>query len=257
MVYMKRGEAVFEIEDRQVGLGPNNIVIIKPKKRHRLLVGPGKGCEFIVLSFRLAGYEASDFSKASIEDFIDFVEGDGAETYISLKVSQRNEIIRLLNDMVREINGREPDAEFLLRLMVMETFVHLSRSLRLEWENSMKDKSPKLKELVKIAVNYINMNYEKELKLADIANFIYLSPSYLTRVFREEMKVSPINYLLKVRVLKAKEMLADPDVNIGDVAVAVGFSNHQRFNEIFKKNAGMTPSDFRRQISVKNDNIRY
>jgi AraC-like DNA-binding protein len=246
MMYMKRGDAVFQIEESHVKLGPNNIVIIKPNRRHKLLVRSDEGCEFIVFSFRLVDHETAGFSKASIEDFIDYVEGEGTGSYISLKVSQRNEIIQLLNNIIKEKNNRDTDSEFLLRLMVMETFVHLSRALRIEWENSMKNKSPKLKELIKISVNYINANYEKELTLGDISNFVYLSPSYFTRVFKEEMKVSPISYLLKVRINKAKEILAGTDMKIGDTALAVGFSNHQRFNEIFRKNTGTTPSDFRK-----------
>jgi AraC-like DNA-binding protein len=246
LVYMKRGDAMFRIEDSQVKLGPNSIVIIKPNRRHKLLVGSDEGCEFIVFSFKLVDHEASGFSRTSMEDFIDFVEGEQTGSYISLKVSQRNEIIRLLNDILFEKNNKDPDSGFLLRLLIMQTFVYLSRSLRIEWENSMKDKSPKLKELIKISVNYINTNYENELTLGDIANFVYLSPSYFARVFREEMKISPISYLLKVRIGKAGEMLAGTDMNIGDIAVAVGFSSHQRFNEIFKKNTKMTPSAFRK-----------
>ena len=111
----------------------------------------------------------------------------------------------------------------------------------------MKDKTPKLRELMKISVNYINSNYENDLSLADIANFIYLSPSYFAKVFKKEMGISPINYLLKVRTDKAREILSSTDLQIGEVAMLVGFSSHQRFNEIFKKNTGMTPTDHRKR----------
>jgi AraC-like DNA-binding protein len=252
MVYMKRGEVVFRIEDSQARLGPNNILIIKPNRRHKLLVRSDDGCEFIVFSFGLVDFDSSGFSRVSMEDFIDFVEGEETGPYISLKVGQRNEIIQLLNSIINEKNSKSTDTDFMLRLMVMQIFVYLSRALRIEWENSMKDKSPKLKELIKIAVNYINTNYENELKLGDIANFVYLSPSYFTRIFKEEMKISPISYLLRVRIEKAKEMLAGTEMGIGETALAVGFSNHQRFNEIFRKNTGMTPTAYR-----KKDNIHY
>ena len=245
MVYMKRGDVIFQIENDQVKLGPNNIVIIKPNRTHKLLVKSKNGCEFIVFSFKLVDFEDPGFSKVLMEDFIDFVEGERAEPYHSLKVGQRNEIIQLLNGIVNEKNGNNLDSEFLIRLMVLEIFVYLSRALRIEWENSMKDKSPKLKELIKISVNYINSNYEKELTLADISNFVFLSPSYFVRIFKEEMDVSPISYLLRVRIQKAKEMLETTDMKISDIALMVGFSNHQRLNEIFKKITGITPTAYR------------
>jgi len=247
LVYMKRGEAVFRIEDAQVRLLPNNIVIIKPNRKHELLVQSKEGCEFVVFSFMILDNGDQMISRISMEDFIDFMEGEKSEPCLLLKVGQRNEVIQLLNKIISEKNSREPDAEFMLRLLVLEVFVQLSRALRIEWENSMKGKSPKLRELVKISTNYISTNYENDLKLADIANFVYLSPSYFTKVFRQEVRTSPINYLLKVRIDKSKEMLSTTDMNIGEVSSAVGFSSHQRFNEIFKKNTGMTPSEYRKR----------
>ena len=246
MVYIKRGEVVFQIEDDQIKLGPNNILIIKPKRLHKLLVKSKNGCEFIVFSFKFVDLENQSFSRVSMEDFIDFVEGEKTGPYHFLKVGQRNEIIQLLNGIVNEKNKKDPDSEFLIRLMVMEVFVYLSRAFRIEWENSMKDKSPKLKELIKISVNFINSNYEKEITLSDVSSFVFLSPSYFLRVFKDEMGVSPINYLLRTRVEKAKEILETTDMKINDIALLVGFSNHQRFNEIFKKNTGMTPTSYRK-----------
>lgn len=250
LVYMKRGEAVFLIESSQVKLGPNNVVLIKPNRTHKLLVKSKGGCEFIVLSFRLVDMENTGISKTSMEDFIDFVEGEQTGACLALKVGQRNEMVQLLNRIVDERNSKSPDSDFLIHLLVMELFVHLSRALRIEWENSMKDKTPKLKELIKISVNYISLNYEQDLTLGDIANYIYLSPSYFAKVFREEMKQSPINYLLRLRIEKAKELLAKTDMMIGDIALDVGFSNHQRFNEIFRKFTKMTPTTYRNGINA-------
>ncbi len=56
-----------------------------------------------------------------------------------------------------------------------------------------------------------------------------------------------MNYLLKIRVQRAKELLADTDAKICDIALNVGFSNQQRFNEIFKKYTGVTPLKHRKQ----------
>ena len=68
----------------------------------------------------------------------------------------------------------------------------------------------------------------------DIARHVFLSPGYFIRAFREETGTSPINYLLKIRVERAMELLADTDDRIIDIALAVGFSSQQRFNEMFK-----------------------
>ena len=144
--------------------------------------------------------------------------------------------------------NKEIESEFLSNLLVLELFVLLSRALKTEWENSIRDKSTKLRELISISVNYIKNNFERDISLEDIARYVFLSPGYFIRAFREETGTSPINYLLKIRVERAMELLADTDDRIIDIALAVGFSSQQRFNEMFKKHTGMTPTQYRKTV---------
>lgn len=246
MVYMKKGSAVFEIAGHPVPLGPNDIVIIKPMQYHKFIVKSEGGCVFIVLNFKFENRINGVYSDIPLEDFLNFVSGRETGPYIKLKVSQKNEIIVLLNRILKERESSEPGSEFLNCLLVMELFVLLSRALKMEWENSIKSKSPKLKELMEIAVNYIHNNFERDISLKDIAGFVFLSPSYFTRAFKEETGMSPINYLLKVRIERAKELLTDTGLKISDIALSVGFSNQQRFNEMFKKHTKMTPLQYRK-----------
>jgi AraC-like DNA-binding protein len=251
MVYIKKGNAVFEISGQPVHIGPNDIIIIKPNQPHKFIVKSESACEFIVLSFKFTNNMSSEFSEVSLEDFLNFVSGKESGPFITLKVSQKNEIITLLNRILTEKESTDIGNEFLNYLFVMELFVFLSRALKMEWENSIKDKSPKLQELIHISVNYIKNNFERDISLGDIAKFVFLSPSYFTRAFKEEVGVSPISYLLKVRVERAKELLADTGLKISDIALNVGFSNQQRFNEIFKKYGKYTPLQYRKQVVGK------
>ncbi len=247
MVYIRRGNAAFEISGHTVPIGANDILIIKPKQPHKVVVKSESGCDFIVLNFTFRDNMNSEFSETSLEDFLNFVSGKESGSYITLKVSQKNEIITLLNRILKERESSDIGSELLNYLMAMELFVLISRALKMEWENSIKTKSPKLKELIRAAVNYIHNNFERDISLNDIARFVFLSPSYFTRAFKEEMSLSPINYLLKIRVQRAKELLSETDMKISDIALNVGFSNQQRFNEIFKKNARITPLQYRKQ----------
>jgi len=246
LVYMKKGNAVFEISSVPVSLGPNDIIIIKPRQYHKFSVKSQSGCEFIVLNFGFESLKNEQLSEVPLEDFLNFVSGKESGPFIKLKVSQKNDIINILNRIVKERENEDLGSDFLNYLMILELFVYISRALKMEWENSIKVKSPKLKELVEIAARFINNNYERDISLGDIAKYVFLSPSYFTRAFKEHMKVSPINYLLTLRVERAKELLRDTDTKIGEIALSVGFSNQQRFNEIFKKYCGMTPLQYRK-----------
>jgi len=197
MVYIKRGKAVFEIAGYPAEIGPNDIIIIKPNQPHKFIVKSESGCEFIVLSFKFVNRFDGQYSDVSLENFLDF---------------------------------QNIGSEFLNYLLVMELFVLISRALKMEWENSIKNKSPKIKELIQASVNYINNNYERDISLKDIARYVFLSTSYFTRAFKEEMGISPINYLLKIRV-----EIKDTDNRISDIALSVGFSNQQRMYKSKKK----------------------
>jgi AraC-like DNA-binding protein len=249
LVYMKRGNVVFEISGTPAPLGPNDIVIIKPGQPHKFIVKSEPGCDFIVLSFKFVNKMDDGYSEVSLGDFLNFVRGKRSGPFISLKVSQKNEIITLLNRILKERESSEIGSEFLNYLLVLELFVLISRALKMEWESSIKEKSPKLKELIQISIRYIHNNFERDISLKDISKYVFLSSSYFIRAFKDEVGMSPINYLLKVRVERAKELLAETDSRIGDIALSVGFSNQQRFNEIFKKYAGLTPLQYRKQAS--------
>jgi len=248
MVYMEKGQAVFEVEGRHAPMGPNDMIIIKPNQKHKFSVKSKEGCMFIVMYFRFENRFGGEYSKISLEDFLNFVQGREAGPFITLKVSQKNEIIMLLNRITREKAGKEPGSEFLEHLLVLELFVLISRALKMEWEDSIKEKTPKVKELISASVKFINNNFERDISLKDIANYVFLSSSYFSRVFREEMGITPISYLLKVRIERAKEMLRETDAKISDIAVSVGFSHQQRFNDIFKKHTGMSPMQYRKQV---------
>ncbi len=249
MVYIKKGNAVFEIAGYPAELGPNDIIIIKPNQFHKFIVKSLSGCEFIVLNFKFTSKFDLQFSGISLEYFLDFVSGKESGAFIKLKVSQKNEIINLLNRILKEKEKPDIGSELLNYMLVMELFVLISRALKMEWENSIKNKSSKLKELIQVSVSYINNNYEREISLKDIAQYVFLSTSYFTRAFKEEMGISPINYLLKTRIERAKELLKDSTQKISDIALSVGFSNQQRFNDIFKKYVKMTPLQYRKENS--------
>lgn len=251
LVYVKKGHAVFQISGHPVPIGPNDIVIIKPNQTHKLIVDSETGCEFIVLSFKFMDQRNSEFSETSLEDFLNFVRSKEDGSFIALKVSQKNEIINVMNRILRERERADIGNELLNYLLVMELFILISRALKMEWENSIKNKSPKIKELIHASVSFINNNFERDISVGDISKFVFLSTSYFTRAFKEEIGISPMNYLLKVRVDRAKELLEESELKISDIALQVGFSNQQRFNEMFKKYAGITPMQYRKQKRIE------
>lgn len=257
MVYVKKGISVFEIEGIKITVGPNDIIIIKPHKVHTLKVQEGSTCEFIVLHFyftkRNGGNGIAYPSDIPIEDFINFYTGQHTGPFLKLKVNHKNDIITLLNRIITEQSGEQFGSDFLVNLLILELFVMISRVLMLEWERSILEDSPKQKELVDLAVQFIRNHYERDINLNDICGYVFLSPSYFARIFKKETGYSPISYLINTRIERAKELLAKTGEKASEIALSVGFSTQQRFNETFKKITGMTPLEYRKK---RRDNNR-
>ncbi len=101
--------------------------------------------------------------------------------------------------------------------------------------------------LVSQAIKYIQESYTTAtLTLA--AKKLYITPSYLSRIFAQEMQETFSHYLLIYRMQSAKKMLADPKYKIYDVSNAVGYTNVSNFSKAFKHITGETPKEYRNNI---------
>lgn len=246
MVYMKRGSSVFTVNGEDVQLDPNNMIIIRPHQTHKFSVKSEKNCEFIVLSFTFEDKRGSGISNVSLDDFIEFVNTDNAGAFIYFRLSRKNDIINVLDNILRERDMHLMWDDLMTHLLLMELFVLISRTLKNEWEQNIKNRSMKIKEVLHIAKEYIDANYSRELSLSDVAKYVFLSESYFAHTFKNEFNISPKSYILKVRIEASKELLASTDMKISDIALSVGFSSQQRYNDMFRKCMNMTPLKYRK-----------
>lgn len=98
---------------------------------------------------------------------------------------------------------------------------------------------------------YVSANLHRNITLDDMAEVVCLSPSTLYKKMKEYADISPMEYVMKMRLHKAVELLKDDSVSVQDVASAVGFNTHSFFSECFKREFGMTPRQWRLRSVVK------
>ncbi len=92
---------------------------------------------------------------------------------------------------------------------------------------------------------YIDQNFSKELSLDDVSRIVNISPYYFSKLFKEESGENFIEYLTKVRIAYAKELLKNPSLSIKEICMMSGYSDPNYFSRIFKKQEGITPSEYR------------
>jgi len=103
----------------------------------------------------------------------------------------------------------------------------------------------KNKDVIFKSIDYISKNYMKKITLEDVAAHVYLSPSYFSKIFKEEMDVNFNAYLNYVRIEMSKKLLLDPSISMVEVSNLVGFEDQSYFSKVFKKMTGLNPKKYR------------
>lgn len=110
------------------------------------------------------------------------------------------------------------------------------------------DKSKEIQnQIILKAVQYINQNYQSDISLTEMAERYYMNPSYFGRLFKMHVKESFIDYLIKIRMQKAADLLENTNMKISDVAKTVGYPDLNYFIRLFKRRMGETPGEYRKR----------
>lgn len=103
-------------------------------------------------------------------------------------------------------------------------------------------------EPVKEALRYVEEHLEQGLGLRDAAQHVHLNPSYFSVLFKEQMGMTFIEYVTRLRIQKAKELLLQTKLPVGEIAERVGYQTTKYFNKVFKEYEGHSPGSYRNEV---------
>lgn len=98
-----------------------------------------------------------------------------------------------------------------------------------------------------LAKRYMDLNYYDAIKISEVAKFLNVNSNYLSDTFKEEYKISPKQYLIELKIKKARKLLSSTHNSIKIVANSVGFNDPLAFSKLFKSHTGYSPSDYRKE----------
>ena len=158
----------------------------------------------------------------------------------------KDEQLRLLMESLIETYYQEaPYHTLTVRSLVLRIMEHLC--LHYSVPSEQHEPTKRIVALIQKAIHYIHTSYERPLSLEDVANFVKLSPYYLSHEFRKYTEYSFIEYLNRTRCEQAKQLIKKSDTSIGEIARQCGFENRSYFAKCFQKYIGMLPSEYRQQ----------
>ena len=98
------------------------------------------------------------------------------------------------------------------------------------------------------ALSYIEDHYPYNISIQDIANAVSIDRTYLYKLFKAHIGLSPIEVLNNRRLERAKELLAGTDISVSEIALSTGFYDLSHFNRVFSGNFGITPGQYRKEL---------
>lgn len=106
--------------------------------------------------------------------------------------------------------------------------------------------------VIGIIHDYIDKNYNQNIKISMFADKYFFSKEYLTRQFKAKYRCGIYEYVLQVRMERAKELLLDPNIKIQDISQRIGYADNNYFSKAFRTYYGISPSAFRQENGVAN-----
>lgn len=110
------------------------------------------------------------------------------------------------------------------------------------------DEKKNSNKLLQAAVDFMKQNYRKDISRETVAREVFITPGYLSLLFKQELKTSFVECLHQIRTEKAAGLLKDRSLRISDIAYEVGYNDEKYFFQVFKKYTGMTPSQYRNML---------
>ncbi len=239
--YVKEGEISLTVKGKDITISKDQLFIIPPNYTHCYKDKLQKSKAFVIC------FESvSDVLKSLSRVLFDLTFD---QIYCLDKIILENEKTFKMDDSdLLEIiqnpifGGKQAiilQLEYLLILLARENFNHNSNKIILLNEETFYE------EFINLVISFLKENLNKKLYLNEICEKLHCSRSFLCRVFKEQTGQTTIAYFNNLKACEAKNMLIDTDMSILEISSALGFNEVKYFDFFFKKNIGLTPTDFR------------
>ncbi len=246
------GRADYQVKQREYQVDQNNFLILNECTKYRLTIDSAKKTESFCVFFS-PGFVAEVVSglKATDEQLLDLNVKQNQGIQLFERNYHHSGTVSELLKMGRKKSNLGMDElekdEFYYQLMnaiLQQNNTSLFDANRLS--SKKKSTREELYQRVLFVKDYIDCNYQKNLRLNELANIGLLSENHLLRNFNQIFGVTPFQYISKKRIQEAKRQLLETDKTIKDIAFDIGYTSFGNFSNYFKNIVGESPSALRK-----------
>ncbi|MDR1723207.1 MAG: AraC family transcriptional regulator [Tannerella sp.] len=233
--YVKKGSCIIRLDNESIGFNENELMIIHSEVMHFFEAG-ANGCTLLQLEFLPDIFSGFDSNERSLIPELKPVN-IFSEANKLIKIVNNVRIVRAIQRIVNELEAKNRYYRYLVIMYYAELLIliyrHLSEAFLPICSN----------DAMKRALSFIGTNFCKQISVSGIAKQSGISERYLRKLFERHLKLSPLEYLNRIRVDKSIELLRNTEMSVKEVCYACGFGSPQRFSKIFKQHTGSTPRE--------------
>jgi len=236
------GEGIYHIGDEYVDVREGDVMVFLPGTRHESIIREGdmprREFFFGAINFKFSGMHEGQINLRN------------GKSVFHTKGEVWKEIKKVCGEMETENRSRKLGRYFMVKSLMERLLILIAREqyevdslIQGEiFEYSKTEEVP-----IKLAA-YLEEHFAEKISLDQIAEELYLSPFYISKLFKAKMGESPIHYLIRIRLEQAKIMLENEEkLGISQVAKRVGYDDAYHFSKLFKKMYGVAPSKIRKK----------
>lgn len=245
LFFLYEGKRRYFIEDTLFDIEIGNMVLVEKNKLHRTIINGNEPYSRYLVYFE--------------EDAIrPFIERIGANRFEKLMQSNcleltpnvSQQILQHLEAMYAEQSSPD-EHSYIMIVNLLENILLLAMRHGISKPPNSEKGISKMQDVA----HYINNNFASPLSLRDVAAIAHMEATYFSKCFKAATGVGFQEYLSKLRLKKAEQLLEHTSLSVGKIAEACGYSSTNYFSDVFRHRNGCSPSQYRRQTQEETDDL--
>lgn len=232
LLYIAHGKGHFFFSGKETIVTKGNMILFRP----------GEPQVYYYYSVDKTEVYWVHFTGSEVERYLDHYELPNDKNVFFTGISPDYQW--LYNQIIQELQLKRANYEELLRILLRHILLMINRFVKEDHTQG----SDAFNEIER-ATHYFNENYNKDISIEQYAEEHLMSKNWFINCFKKIMKITPMQYILQLRISTAKNLLESSNKNISEIADAIGYDNPLYFSRLFTKYVGVSPKEYRNNFN--------